>query len=268
MAGLINRPNLMMLVKLGGSVITDKMGYRVMREEALFRLAGEIAGCGSEVIVVHGAGSFGHIIAAEHGLQNGFVERSQLMRAAQVMEDVRTLNLAVTSALNRCGLPAVSLPPSAMADLSDGRLERLDLSVFVRYLDLGIVPVTFGDVALDLRRGFGICSGDQLMEALAREFAPERIIFCTDVNGVYTSDPNEDLHARMLDHVDSTTLDSLPRTQRCADVTGSMFAKIETMLRITSYGRGSIVINGLVPGRLAAALRGEEVIGTTVGGNA
>jgi isopentenyl phosphate kinase len=258
----------MLLVKLGGSVITDKMGYRVMREEALFRLAGEIAGCGSEVIVVHGAGSFGHVIAAEHGLQHGFVERSQLMGAAQVMEDVRTLNLAVISALNRSGMPAVSLPPSAMADLSDGKLERLDLSMFARYLDLGIVPVTFGDVALDFKRGFGICSGDQLMETLAREFAPERIIFCTDVNGVYTSDPNQDPHARMLDHVDQTTLDSLPRTQRCADVTGSIYSKIETMLRITSHGGGSTVINGSVPGRLAAALKGEEVIGTRVGGSA
>lgn len=255
----------MMLVKLGGSVITDKMGYRIMREEALLRLAGEIAGCQEQVMVVHGAGSFGHVMAARHGLHEGFVDDSQIIGAAQVMEDVRALNLAVTSALNRCGVPAVSLPPSALADLEDGRLARIDLTVFGRYLDLGISPVTFGDVALDSRRGFGICSGDQLMEALAKEFAPQRIIFCTDVNGVYTSDPNTDPDARLLEHVDRSTLDALPRTHRCPDVTGSIYGKIDTMLRIASFGGSSIVINGLVPGRLEKALKGEEVMGTMVG---
>jgi len=64
--------------------------------------------------------------------------------------------------------------------------------------------------------------------------------------------------------VDSSTLGSLPRTQRCADVTGSIFGKIDTMLRIAAHGGDSIVINGLVPGRLAAAMRGDEVVGTRV----
>ena len=68
----------------------------------------------------------------------------------------------------------------------------------------------------------------------------------------------------MFEAVDRATLDALPRTQRCADVTGSIFGKIETMLRIASHGGGSMVINGLVPGRLAAAMKGEEVVGTRV----
>lgn len=258
------RPDHMLLVKLGGSVITDKMNYRVLRGEVLARLAEEIAGSGETTVVVHGAGSFGHVIAAKHQIQNGFTDRSQLMGAAQVMEDVRALNQAVTSALIQRGLPAVALPPSALVRLSEGRLESMDVSAFRRYLDLGMAPVTFGDVALDLKRGFGICSGDQLMEVLARELRPRRIIFCSDVDGVYTCDPRSDPSARMLEVVDRSTLDSLPRTQHCADVTGSIFGKIETMLRIAAHGGGSMVINGLVPGRLAAAMRGEEVVGTRV----
>jgi isopentenyl phosphate kinase len=258
------RPYHMLLVKLGGSVITDKMNYKVLREEVLSRLAGEIAGAGETTVVVHGAGSFGHVIAAQHRIQDGFRDASQLMASSQVMEDVRVLDLAVTSALVRAGVPAVSLPPSALVRLSDGKLESLDVDVFRRYLELGIAPVTFGDVALDLKRGFGICSGDQLMEVLARELTPRRIIFCSDVDGVYTCDPRSDPSARMLEVVDKATLDSLPRTRHCADVTGSIFGKIETMLRIASHGGGSMVINGLVPGRLAAAMKGEKVIGTKV----
>lgn len=258
------RPNHMLLVKLGGSVITDKRNYRVLRQDVLDRLAHEIAGAEEEVVVVHGAGSFGHVIAAKHRLQDGFSDPSQLLAASQVMEDVRTLDLAVVSALLRSGLPAVSLPPSALVRLSDGKLESMDTDVVRRYLKLGIAPVTFGDVALDLRRGFGICSGDQLMELLARELEPQRIIFCSDVDGVFNCDPCTDPDARMMEVVDQGTLDSLPRTQRCDDVTGSIYGKIETMLRIAAHGESSMVINGMVPGRLAAALRGEPIIGTRV----
>ena len=180
----------MMLVKLGGSVITDKMAYRTLREDVLRRLAEEISSSEESVIVVHGAGSFGHVLAAQHQLQKGFRDEAQLLGAAQVMEDVRVLNLAVIAALRKAGVPSVSLPPSALACLSEGELSRLDVSVFRRYVDLGMVPVTFGDVALDDGRGFGICSGDQLMESLAKEFSPRRIIFCTDVDGVFDSDPH------------------------------------------------------------------------------
>lgn len=261
------RPFTMMLVKLGGSVITDKMSYRTLRNETILRLAREIADSKQTVMVVHGAGSFGHVIAAEHQLQKGYHGDSQLPGVARVMEDVRALNLAVISALDDAGVPSVSLPPSAVAELVNGKLARIDLSIFQRYRELGITPVTFGDVALDRERRFGICSGDQLMEALAKEFAPERIIFCADVDGVFTGDPNCDPAAELIEVVDRRALDALPKTQRCADVTGSIFAKIETMMRITSYGGEATVINGLRPGRLASALRGEKVIGSKVVGD-
>jgi isopentenyl phosphate kinase len=242
------------------------MRYRALREDVLERLAVEVSSTMERTIIVHGAGSFGHVMAAKHRLQEGYRDHSQLWGASQVMEDVRTLNLAVIGALGKGGLPSVSLPPSAIAVLSEGRLSSLDMSRFHRYLDLGMTPVTFGDVTLDDKRGLGICSGDQLMEALAREFSPRRIIFCSDVEGVFDADPNIDPQARMFELVDRSTVRRLPRTQRCADVTGSIYAKLETMLRITSYGGEAMVINGLRPGRLAAALKGEEVIGTKVVG--
>ena len=258
----------MMLVKLGGSVITDKGSYRTLRADTLSRLANEIRASGSTVMIVHGAGSYGHIIAAKHQLQKGYSDSSQLEGMAQVMEDVRALNLEVVSRLNRAGVPSVSLPPSAVAELSNGTLSRLDLDRFERYNELGVVPVTFGDVALDSRRRFGICSGDQLMESLAERFRPERIIFVTDVDGVFTSDPNVDPDARLIENVDRAALDALPRSQRCADVTGSIFGKIECMMRIASHGGDAVVINGLASGRLEAALRGQRVIGSKVVGGA
>jgi len=254
----------MMLVKLGGSVITDKVRYRTFREEVLSRLVDEITSAQKEIILVHGAGSFGHIIAAQHQLQHGFSDISQIAGVAKVMEDVRELDLKVLKVLNLGGLPSVSLPPSAVASLRCGELDDLNVEMFRRYLELGMCPVTFGDVVLDRERRFGICSGDQLMERLAREFRPERVIFCSDVDGVFTADPARDPDAELIETVSRETLDALPRTKRCADVTGSIFGKLETMMRIASWGGDAIVLNGGVPGRLEAALRGETVVGSKV----
>ena len=58
----------MMIVKLGGSVITRKDRYRSFRRAVTRRLAREIADSGEQVVLVHGAGSFGHLVASRHNL--------------------------------------------------------------------------------------------------------------------------------------------------------------------------------------------------------
>ena len=257
---------MMILVKLGGSVITDKGSYRTFREEAMTRLAGEMSRAHQDIVLVHGAGSFGHVLAKKHRLQEGFHSPAQISGMAKVMLDVRDLNLQVMKALDLAGLPAASIPPSACVTLENGELARIDLETFSNYLELGIMPVTFGDVALDSERRFGICSGDQLMLVLAKRLRPERIIFCADVDGVFTADPNQDPQARLIENVERKTLGSLPRTARHDDVTGSIYGKIERMLAMAAYSRTTMVINGTAPGRLEGALSGERVIGSYVSG--
>lgn len=253
----------MMLVKLGGSVVTNKGGFKEFRQETTARLAKEIANSGKEVIIVHGAGSFGHVLAKKYSLHEGFKDPSQLKGLSEVMADVRELNLRIMRVLLEQGLRVISIPPSACGMMEDGVLVHLDTEVFVRYLDLGMAPVSFGDVALDRRRGFGICSGDQIIELLARQLSPDRIIFCADVEGICTADPMRSKEAELIESVDRQVLERLPRTERCADVTGSIYGKLECMLRMADRAE-CLVINGNVEGRLEAALRGEAVIGSKI----
>ncbi len=254
------------LVKLGGSVITDKRRYRTFNQGSMDRLTREIASSGKQVVIVHGAGSFGHMLANEHQLQKGYLNDSQRIGLAKVQQDVRDLNREVMLSLDRAGVPATSIPPGACALMEGGLLKSMELGLFHRYLELGITPVTFGDVVLDSQRKFGICSGDQLMLLLAKEFHPRLIVFCADVDGVYTADPNLDKDASLIEQVDRSTLESIPRTSRVTDVTGSIYGKLESMLSLSRMGKSTMVINGLVPGRLAAALRGEKVKGSMVVG--
>ena len=255
----------MHLVKLGGSVITDKTRVTTLRPAPLRRLAAEIAKAGRETIVVHGAGSFGHVKAAKHRLHEGYLEDDQLAAVSEVQRDMRQLNLAVVDALRKEGLKPVSLPPSAIARLDDGALRQIDLDIFRRYTDLGFMPVTFGDVVLDSRRWFAICSGDLLMLTLAQAFRPESVVFVADVDGVYTKDPKVFREARLLREIDAAKLSAVDITApRANDVTGGLAGKLERMLAVAAHTDRCLLVNGLKRGRLLAAIRGQPVVGTRV----
>jgi isopentenyl phosphate kinase len=256
----------MILIKLGGSVITDKGHYRTFKEDVVRRLAMEIVESGERTMLVHGAGSFGHVIAKKYALQNGKVSDDQIKGVSQVTWDVRELDLMVIKALSDEGMEAVSIVPGSSAKMSNGELRSLDVSKFNDFFALGMTPVTYGDVVLDSVRGFGICSGDQLIARLAEEFRPEKVIFVTDVDGVLTCDPRVDKNAKLIEEIDGDTLSKLPRSEWCDDVTGSIFSKIEYMLSIASKTKEVMIINGNVPGRLKAALTGEELVCSRVKG--
>ncbi len=254
----------MILIKLGGSVITRKDEYKTFRESTMNRLAREISRSDQQVILVHGAGSYGHIMASQYGLQDGVKDSSQIPGFCKVMADVRELNLKVIRSMNEQGLPASSIPPSSCAELDNGELASLDTDKFRRYLDIGITPTTFGDVVLDRSRGFGISSGDQLIEFLAREFNPEKVVFCSDVDGIFTSDPSRDPDAELIGELSRDILEGLPRTKKYVDVTGSVFGKIESMLNLAPFCDECMIINGNAEGRLEAFLEGKDVIGSKV----
>ncbi|NLL94810.1 MAG: isopentenyl phosphate kinase family protein [Thermoplasmatales archaeon] len=258
----------MILVKLGGSVITDKSEYRTFDAPGVAMLCREIKDSGKDVIVVHGAGSFGHIIAKEHGLADGYKDKSQIPAVAEVCRDVRELNGMVVSELISAGIPAVGVPPGSCFMMDDGVLSLGDAEVLRRFVDLGIMPVMFGDVVLDRKQGFGICSGDQVMERLCDLFPTESVVFVSDVDGLYSTNPKEDPDAVMYGVVTEDLLGNVESAMYVADVTGGVAGKMRSMLRMCAPGRDCHMINGKVPGRLLSLLRGEEVISTkAIGGD-
>src|SRR5205823_3331519 len=146
----------MLLVKFGGSVLTDKDRLRTPRPAAIRRLAAEAAAVRGPLLVVHGAGSFGHILAARHRLNEGGTAPARRAAAARVQADVRELDRLVVEALSRAGLSAVPIPPAAVLVLDDGNVSTVDVTGFLDFSSLGFTPVTFGDVVRDRRRGLSL----------------------------------------------------------------------------------------------------------------
>ncbi len=260
----MGRP-VMLLVKLGGSVITEKTRLRTARSAPIRRLARELKSVGQPLLVVHGAGSYGHILASRHRLNEGDSSPGKRSAAARVQADVRNLDGLVVDALNRAGLAAVSIPPASVLVLDDGKVSTADLTAFLEFSSMGFTPVTFGDVVRDLRRGVSICSGDLMMLELARAFRPNRAVFAADVDGLFTADPKLRRSALLLESVGPKDLGQIEFSDRSrTDVTGSIEGKVRRMFEIADHVGECLIVNGNVKNRVRDALRGRRVVGTRV----
>lgn len=252
------------IVKLGGSVITDKSKKFSVRRKTLERIAEEIAGCGERLVVVHGGGSFGHPVAKEYGLADGFKNRRQLLGFALTHLAMVKLNQEVVKTFTSRGLPAVPVQPSACMIVGDGKIVEAELRPLRSMLSLGLLPVLFGDVVPDERRGFTILSGDRMVSFLAVLLGAKRLVVGVDVDGVFTANPKIDRSAELLKEVTPADLKRMSFGGDSADVTGGMAAKISELFLPARKGIRVQIVNAMKPGVLARAIKGETNLGTVV----
>src|SRR5258708_189642 len=179
-------PSTLSVVKLGGAVITRKRGVAAVRAKILTRLAHELAAADGPLIVLHGAGSYGHPAAKRFGLDRppAGPARERTRGAAIVRAEVRILHRRVLQAVVDAGLAPWSIDGSAVVRQRAAVVEAFDPVPFERALAAGFVPVSFGDVALDEAWGVSIVSADALARELARTLRPRRVVFVSDVPGV------------------------------------------------------------------------------------
>ena len=74
----------MYIIKLGGSVITDKSKKSFFKTNLMNNLSKEIKKANKKCIIVHGAGSFGHILAKKYKLNNGYKNNSQITGFSEI----------------------------------------------------------------------------------------------------------------------------------------------------------------------------------------
>src|SRR5512136_100300 len=155
------------ILKIGGSAITDKDGELAARTEVINRLSEEIKRADLDnLIVVHGGGSFGHPSAKKYGIKEGFKESSQKMGFAETHHVMTVLNGLVMDSLIWHEIPAVSLAPSCCALTENGRIKSFDMLTLGNMMKMNFTPVLYGDVAFDEKIGFTVLSGDQIVSYL------------------------------------------------------------------------------------------------------
>jgi isopentenyl phosphate kinase len=257
------------VLKLGGSVITNKEKTLTPSLPAIERLTKEISRANvSPLVLVHGGGSFGHPLAKRYAIKEGYKHSvSQVLGFCETHQAMVTLNKLLVDALIHQNIPAVGMPPSSCVVTKSGRIHIMFEEPLKKLLQIGFVPVLHGDAVIDSDLGFTILSGDQLTTHLSMHLNAARIIMGIDVDGLFTSDPKVDSLARLVNRI---TLEELKRLlerikeSKVTDVTGGMLGKIYELMPAVERGIPSFIVNAAKPKNVYKALKGEKAIGTFI----
>jgi isopentenyl phosphate kinase len=258
------------ILKLGGSAITDKSVEASPKNELINRLAGEIKRADLDnLIIIHGGGSFGHPTAAKHGIQTGYNEENltQKFGYAETHHMMTILNGIVMDALILHEIPAVSIAPSNCIVTENGKIKVFDETVLKAMSKLAFTPVMYGDTVMDEKLGFTILSGDQLVTYLALKYNAEKIVIGVDTDGIFETDPKTTPDAKPIKHLTLTELKALqPKLGQAAgtDVTGGMAGKIAELIPAVEAGI-PITVTGATKGlSIYRALTNQSVLGTVI----
>jgi isopentenyl phosphate kinase len=256
------------ILKIGGSAITDKDGELAAKTEVINRLAEEIKRADLDnLVIVHGGGSFGHPTAQKWGIKEGYKEPTQKLGFAETHHVMTVLNGLVMDALVWHEIPAVSYAPSTCFVTENGRIKSCDSQVLGKMMKMGFTPVLYGDAVLDEKIGFTVLSGDQLVAYLAITMKAEKIVIGVDTDGLYDTDPKTNSSAKPYKHL---TLDELKKIQinlgkaSGRDVTGGMAGKIAELIPAVEQGIPVTITGATKALSIYRALTGQSVLGTEI----
>jgi isopentenyl phosphate kinase len=239
------------VVKLGGSIISDKRKDFSYRGERVAALARAILSSGQRTVVVHGGGAFGHPLAKRYHLSSRSASPSPdgVSETRRAMFD---LNARICGSMAAEGLHPYTFSPFPLLT-SAGAKGRAWLGQIV---SAGLTPVTFGDVVHE-DGGFRILSGDTIVRLLSRSLRAARCVFVMDVDGILGPDGAV---AREIDRRSAARLEF----SASGDATGGIALKVREALKIASGGTEVAFVSGFKPHEFSKALKGLDFYGTIV----
>jgi len=257
------------VVKFGGGLITDKSSIKTPRLDVIDSICDEISkivSSGNSVIIVHGAGSFGHLLAKKWSLSDGLnpeISDRQRKAVGIVRRDMKELSGLVTQSLQDRGVMTRTFPPSDWAK-NTGPTFKGDVSL-IQSCPANVVPVTFGDVVdVEGDSEFGILSGDDLMARISLEISSVThcVFFLGDADGMMDKPPNVDGSRLIKLWKSGDFVETEHKSDQ--DVTGGIELKADRASLISEKVEEVWFINGNYPERLSDLLQNGTTIGTKI----
>lgn len=236
----------LIIIKIGGSILTNKnTSPFIINKKLIVKIAQNISkGFNSKkqnVIIVHGAGSAGHIIAKEHDLINGSKNIAKKNSATkQIQKNIIQLQSIITKAINNTGLKVCSVQSSDICLNARGTLSFFNNDVIEKLLKNNIIPVLSGTMVPDTEWKYSILSGDTIVTHIAKNFHTHTIALASDIDGVFTKDPYRNPDAKFIKTINladilknkkSYTLGGAHTT----DVTGGLIGKLQALLPLIKH---------------------------------
>ncbi len=255
------------VIKYGGSAMTDdELRADVMSDIVLLKIVGV------NPIIVHGGGKDISKAMEQAGLPVQFIN-GQRVTTDEGMDIVRTIlagkmNQQLVRALNEHGNFGVGVngidggtliaePESELLGRV-GRIKRINTEFLRDLISADYIPV-IASVAIGNDGGYCNVNADVVASEIAAAVGATKILFLTDVDGLYMDLNDKDSLVSRL------TVDEARQLVRDGLVSSGMIPKLQSCVRALEGGVGSAyMINGTLPHSILIELLTRSGAGTAV----
>ena len=242
----------MILIKLGGSIITNKEKPLTPRRKVIENLAKNLKKISEPIIIVHGGGSYGHYWSVKFDMHTK--ERKYDLRGVSIVKNsMIELNKIILDSMLKKGLKPYCLPPTDF--MSGNKPIRQKVKEIEKIAKTGLIPVTYGDALWFGQNKTYILSGDKIMTHLAKILKPKLCIFALNEDGLYYDLKSKKLIAELKGELPLISENKM-------DVTGGMTRKMEEASKISKMGMNVFFVNGNKAERIVKAVKNRKFEGT------
>ena len=242
----------MILIKLGGSIITNKEKPLSPRKKTIGNILKEIGKIKEPIIIVHGGGSYGHYWSVKYDMHTK-PAKTNPKGVAIVKNSMVELNKIILDSAVKNRINSYCLPPT---DFMNGNKSiKSKILTISDIAKSGLTPITFGDALWFGKKKSYILSGDVIMTMIGKILKPRLSIFVLDVDGVYSNTKSKKL---IRDFKKEKPIISKNKI----DVTGGMTRKITEATNMSKSGLKVFFVNGNKPKRILDAVSGKKFEGT------
>jgi glutamate 5-kinase len=245
------------VIKVGSSTLTHEStgNLNLSKVEKLVRILCDLHNSGKEVILV----SSGAIAVGRKAL--GIMERPKTMPVKQACAAVGQARLMMTyqkifGEYNQIAAQVLMTKSTMIND--DSRFNAQN--TFAQLLKMGVIPiVNENDTVSTHEIEFG--DNDKLSAIVAALTSADLLILLSDIDGLFTDDPNKNADARFIEEVPyiDEELMNMGKGSASSVGTGGMAAKLDAARIATDSGADMIIANGDDINNLEKIVNGENV---------
>ena len=242
----------MLLIKLGGSIITNKKKPLSAKRKTIDNIVSNFRKISEDFVVVHGGGSYGHYWSVKYDIHTK-PKKYDLKGVSIVKNSMIELNTIILDSFLKNKLNPYCLPPTDFV-MGNKPINKKILEI-KKIANSGLVPITYGDALWYGNKKSYILSGDKIMSLLARVLRPRLSIFVLNEDGLYSNMKTKKL---IYDFKDEKIF--IKKT--LMDVTGGMSRKVAEASKISKMGLKVFFVNGNKPQRIVNAINRKKFEGT------
>lgn len=190
-----NQDDDLIFLKIGGTLITDRDKPKTPLLDNIHSIANQIAAAYKEnpklkILLGHGAGTYGHILAHKYHIRNGVTSPDGWNGFHGTWYEASELNRIFVEALREASLPAITIEPLSSIITKNREVISWDIKPIKAALTNNFLPVIYGNVIFDEKIGGTVLSTEEMFLHLSTLLRPKRILLAGIEQGVWADFPS------------------------------------------------------------------------------